>query len=52
MECDRVKDLYKEACKNIMTEEENKKNKECIESIKLYIEYCLSNDFSKREKEK
>ena len=54
MDCDRVKDLYKRACENSIsniyfrsfTEEENKKIKACADSIKFFEEHC----FSKKEK--
>lgn len=56
MDCDRVKDLYKKTCENIIldiyfrsfTEEENKKIKACADSIKLFEDNC----FSKKEKNK
>jgi hypothetical protein len=61
MECDRVKDLYKKTCRNIIpniylqtfSEEENAKIKACVDSIKLFEDHCfLKKEKGKRQNEK
>jgi hypothetical protein len=53
MECDRVKNLYKESCKNLVKDiyivslnpkDENKRLDHCLKSINLYEKFCMSHE--------
>lgn len=53
MECDRVKNLYKESCKNLIkdvyilslhSKDENKYIDHCLKSVKLYEKFCLQSE--------
>lgn len=51
MDCDRVKNLYKESCKNLVKDvykvdakEETLAIDNCLNSIKLYENFCTSNN--------
>ena len=51
MDCERVKNLYKESCKNLVKDvykvdpkEETLAIDNCLKSIKLYESFCTSNN--------
>ena len=51
MDCERVKNLYKESCKNLVKDvykvepkEETSAIDNCLKSIKLYENFCTSNN--------
>jgi hypothetical protein len=51
MDCERVKNLYKESCKNLVKDVYKVESKEetpaidnCLRSITLYESFCMSNN--------